>query len=130
MENQNKHNWQRVGGAGMWDTLYKCDTCGEEFMESMDSSASKPVFGCSYTLKPHEVEVLLDFLDQLTDIQACAGCNDWKYPVSWTEEQKLEYEKASLGNDYDDFDHDSPIEYATSGDSGIVYTLMRKLRNK
>jgi len=36
-----------------------------------------------------EIDLLLVFLEELTDYQSNAGCNDFWFPKDWSEERKL-----------------------------------------
>jgi hypothetical protein len=41
-----KHDWAFVPPVSMYESLYKCTKCKNQFMESADSGKSKPEFGC------------------------------------------------------------------------------------
>lgn len=42
-----RHDWKVVPPIGMYDDLYRCRTCGQENMESIDNPEStNPVYGC------------------------------------------------------------------------------------
>lgn len=52
MPTDNKHDWKHVS-SGMYETLYQCDKCKEEHMESADDiKSSCPILGCSIVDTP------------------------------------------------------------------------------
>ena len=79
-------------------------------------------------LNKKEVEILVDFLDEYSDRLACDGCNDWKFPLSWSREEKDKFVKEF-------YDWNDEPEYYEDGmdwlDNGCVVDLLRaKLRGK
>lgn len=42
-----EHNWIIIPPTSLYDDLYRCSRCGEEWLESYDDpSTVKPKFGC------------------------------------------------------------------------------------
>lgn len=83
-----EHDWEYNSSGGMYDTLYQCRNCEDEFLQSMDSYAKLPKEGCKPTLniqdkimkkfpRPLELPFLIGNDDTLLAIE---------YGVQWLED--------------------------------------------
>ena len=78
-------------------------------------------------LTKDELEIILDLLEELTDYQSNAGCNDFWFPKKWSKEQVHKFEQdmkeyqvsAGYGDEQD-------LPYIS--DSEVTYFLMGRLK--
>ena len=70
-----KHNWEVEGSPGMYDTLYRCETCGEHNMESADGpETSNPEYGCTPPKEQDNPKRLIPVVEDTGWIDLPNGC--------------------------------------------------------
>lgn len=79
-------------------------------------------------LHPIHYQLIIDFLELLSDKISCAGCNAWNYPENWEEEDKHTFSKIMQ------FSNGTPEDYSDSdtdmSDFSAVATLQYMLKSE
>ena len=59
-------------------------------------------------MKSKEKLLAANLLEEVSNIYADNGCNDWSYPTNWTEEEKYQFAQDyhSWNGDLEDFEKD------------------------
>lgn len=96
-------------------------------MNVLDELLNKAIYGLTTMseIKQEIKDLAADFLRELSNVQGNAGCNDWKFPESWTQQMKEEFTKGyhRYNNSPDDFDPDFLVLPDFAVTSYLAYLL-------
>lgn len=74
-----------------------------------------------------EYALLEDFLEDISDKYSCAGCNDFLWPESWTDDEKRSLMTEAWEDYLDPVDTESEVKSNCSMDSTVLEALRIKL---